>query len=187
MSLKNKVEKMKMAGQSEGASEIEILRSALLEIADQHKSQQVHIIQRLESLEKAVAESNAQKTLDIETALQNSTDKLFVPMREKATDLVATIEQAGNRVEKIKSSVDWQKMLVYGFFTALFFLLGQGLIQYHFAPSVDFAKRIMWNIEYGTHNPNVEIKFYESEESAKAKYENQEKYELERDFAKRNK
>ena len=187
---KSNLEILKEKANAEGATEVDILRSALADSQERYNDQADNIAKKLDEydkrvqkLEQAVEQSNKQKTVDVSKALEDAADKIFQPMKEKSEDLLKTIKQAEDRAKNIgNSGVNFRKMATYGFFTALFFLLGSGLIQYHFAPSVDYAKRLWWNLEYGRTNPNVEIKFFESEESAEKKYKNQLDYEKEQDF-----
>ena len=141
------------------------------------------IVTRLESVEKAIKESNERKELNIKNALENAVNDIFNSVQRKATDVVKAMEQAESKAEDIyNEAIDWRKWVIAGVSFAVFFLVGQVLIQYHFAPSVDYAKRLWWNLEYGRDNPKVEIKFFESEESAEKKYKNQLDYEKEHDF-----
>lgn len=90
------------------------------------------------------------------------------------------IEQTGSIAKKniskaANAGINWKQagataLLITGFFSVI-----QCGIQYHFAPSVDYAKRIMWNIQYPGEGNYIGI--FDDEDKVKQKYENQKKYE----------
>lgn len=75
--------------------------------------------------------------------------------------------------------LSWKKNALVGFFAALFFLAGSALIQYHFAPSEDFAKRLLWNIQYGQYSKDQEqvVDFFDDEKDIEKIYENQRQFQ----------
>ena len=147
---------------------------------------------RVERLESSI--TSLESTLqDMTTALQGITPQkieqfqqagegIFDPLKATAAELANDIQEAGeDAIRSIKAAgdtgINWKGRIVSAFFIALFFLIGQFAIQYHFTPSEDYAKRILWNIQYRGENGENTVNFFDSEESAKAKYDNQKRYE----------
>lgn len=133
-------------------------------------------------------------------SVQKAGEKVFEPLKQTAADLNIEIKAAGNQATKaVKeaaveageavraaaakireteySTINLTGRAIYALLTAIFFCAIQYGIQYHFTPSEDYAKRILWNIQYRGENGENTVNFFESEESAKAKYDNQKRYE----------
>ncbi len=185
MSLMSKSDALKAKAQQGGASELDLMRAALVESQERYNKQAAEIAlmlqrydKRIEALEEAVRESNEQRSINILSALEKASTAIMEPMKGKAYELMNTIEEAGKRADKIGyHSIDWRNRAAYGLMTALFFLLGVFLIQWHFAPDVDYAKRIMWNIEYPGEEGQNRVNFFDTEDAANRKYKNQQDYE----------
>lgn len=185
MSLMSKSDALKAKAQQEGANELDLMRAALVESQERYNKQAAEIAlmlqkydKRIEALEKAVRDSNEQRSINILSALEKASTAIMEPMEGKTSELMNTIEEAGKRADKIgQRAVDWRNRAAYGLMTALFFLLGVFLIQWHFTPDVDYAKRIMWNIEYPGEEGQNRVNFFDTEEAASRKYKNQQDYE----------
>ena len=185
MSLMSKSDALKAKAQQEGANELDLMRAALVESQERYNKQAAEITlmlqkydKRIEALEKAVRDSNEQRSINILSALEKASMAIMEPMEGKTSELMNTIEEAGKRADKIgQRAVDWRNRAAYGLMTALFFLLGVFLIQWHFTPDVDYAKRIMWNIEYPGEEGRNRVNFFDTEEAANRKYKNQQDYE----------
>ena len=185
MSLMSKSDALRAKAQQEGASELDLMRAALVESQERYNKQAAEIAlmlqkydKRIEALEKAVKESNEQRSINILSALEKATEAIMEPMRGKSAELIATIDEAGKRADNIgHRAIDWRNRAAYGLMTAVFFLLGTFLIQWHFAPDVDYAKRIMWNIEYPGEEGQNRVNFFDTEEVVSRKYKNQQDYE----------
>ena len=93
--------------------------------------------------------------------------------------LSETVQNVQHRVNHI--SWNWKERIIISLLIVVFFVLGQIVIQRWFTPDTDYAKRIMWNIEYG--KPHVN--FFEDEKEAKEKYDNQRHYEILEDLKKK--
>ena len=185
MSLMSKVDTLKAKAQQDGANELDLMRAALVESQERYNQQSAQIAlllekqnKRIEALEKAVERSNEQKIINIQSALEKATEAVMEPMKGKSIELMATIDEAGKRADEIgHRAIDWRNRAAYGLMTAVFFLLGVFLIQWHFAPDADYAKRIMWNIEYSGEEGQNRVNFFDTEESASRVYKNQQDYE----------
>ena len=156
MSLMSKVDALKAKATQDGANELDLMRAALVESQERYNQQAAQISlqlekqnKRIEALERAVERSNEQKSINIQSALEKATEAVMEPIKGKSAALMATIDEAEKRADQIgQRAIDWRNRAAYGLMTAVFFLLGVFLIQWHFAPDTDYAKRIMWNIEY---------------------------------------
>ena len=185
MSLMSKSDALKAKAQQEGANELDLMRAALVESQERYNKQAAEIAlmlqkydKRIEALEKAVRDSNEQRSINILSALERATTTIMGPVEGKMSGLMNTIEEAGKRADKIgHRAIDWRNRAAYGLMTAFFFLLGVFLIQWHFTPDVDYAKRIMWNIEYPGEEGQNRVNFFDSEDAANRKYKNQQDYE----------
>lgn len=101
MSLMSKEDALKAKAHQSGATEVDVLRAALLESQERYNEQASKIAlllekydSRLKSLEKAVTASNKQETIDIQSALQNATDNILEPCQAKISDLLSDIDTA---------------------------------------------------------------------------------------------
>lgn len=147
---------------------------------------------RVERLESSI--TSLESTLqDMTTVLQGITPqkieqfqqagvKVFDPLKTTATELANDIKVAGeDAILSIKAAgkrntgINWKGRIVSAFFIALFFTAGQFAIQYHFAPDIDYARRIMWNLQMAD-NPNLHIDFFGKEKDFEKKIENEQKY-----------
>ena len=106
-------------------------------------------------------------------------DKKVEKLLFEFESLSETVQDVQHRVNHI--SWNWKERIIISFFIVVFFVLGQIVIQRWFTPDTDYAKRIMWNIEYG--KPHVN--FFEDEKEAKEKYDNQRHYEILEDLKKK--
>jgi len=185
MSLMSKVDTLKAKAQQDGANELDLMRAALVESQERYNQQAAQISlmlqrydKRIEALEKAVKASNEEKSINISKALEKATEAIMEPMRGKSAELMSTIDEAGKRADKIgHRAIDWRNRAAYGLMTAIFFLLGVFLIQWHFTPDADYAKRIMWNIEYPGEEGQNRVNFFDTEEAVSKKYQNQKDFE----------
>ena len=166
MSLMSKSDALRAKAQQEGASELDLMRAALVESQERYNKQAAEIALMLQKYDKRIE------------ALEKATEAIMEPMRGKSAELIATIDEAGKRADNIgHRAIDWRNRAAYGLMTAVFFLLGTFLIQWHFAPDVDYAKRIMWNIEYPGEEGQNRVNFFDTEEVVSRKYKNQQDYE----------
>ena len=101
MSLMSKGDALKAKANQSGATEVDVLRAALLESQERYNEQASKIASllekydsRLKSLEKAVTASNKQETIDIQSALQNATDNILEPCQAKMSNLLSEIDTA---------------------------------------------------------------------------------------------
>ena len=120
--------------------------------------------------EKKILEALASKYNNITGMLPNDEEikKLF--SRFKA--LFGTVDDVQYRVKNFEWN--WKERIVFSLLIVVFFAIGQVAIQKYFAPEADYARRIMWNIEYG----EPRVTFFENEKDAEQKYENQHRYEM---------
>ena len=185
MSLMSKVDALKAKATQDGANELDLMRAALVESQERYNQQAAQISlqlekqnKRIEALERAVERSNEQKSINIQSALEKATEAVMEPMKGKSAELMATIDEAEKRADQIgHRAIDWRNRAAYGLMTALFFLLGVFLIQWHFTPDIDYAKRIMWNFDYAGKNGENRIYLFDNEHEVQEKYNNQKKYE----------
>ncbi len=185
MSLMSKVDALKAKATQDGANELDLMRAALVESQERYNQQAAQISlqlekqnKRIEALERAVERSNEQKSINIQSALEKATEAVMEPMKGKSAELMATIDEAEKRADQIgHRAIDWRNRAAYGLMTALFFLLGVFLIQWHFTPDIDYAKRIMWNLDYAGKNGENRIYLFDNEHEVQEKYNNQKKYE----------
>ncbi len=69
--------------------------------------------------------------------------------------------------------------VILGFVTAVFLFIFIGTELYFIGkPSEDYAKRIMWNLQYGNVSEDAWIRFFDKESEAERKYKNQYNYEM---------
>ena len=99
MSLMSKSDALRAKAQQEGASELDLMRAALVESQERYNKQAAEIAlmlqkydKRIEALEKAVKESNEQRSINILSALEKATEAIMEPMRGKSAELIATID-----------------------------------------------------------------------------------------------
>ena len=120
--------------------------------------------------EKKILEALASKYNNITGMLPNDEEikKLF--SRFKA--LFGTVDDVQYRVKNFEWN--WKERIVFSLLIVVFFAIGQVAIQKYFAPEADYARRIMWNLEYG----EPRVTFFESEKDVEKKYENQHRYEM---------
>ncbi len=172
------------------------------EAAEAKASEYAALSARVDSLEQTIGSLEATIT-DLTEALQGITPqkitefqqagvKVFDPLKATAKKLSEDIKEAGeDAILSIKAAgntgIDWKGRIVSAFFIALFFTAGQFAIQYHFAPDVDYARRIMWNLQmYKSDNPNLHIDFFDKEKDFEEKIENEENYRANEELKKAN-
>ncbi len=129
----------------------------------------------IERLEKALQGITPQKI----EQMQKAGMKVFEPLQATAAQLSKEIKEAGaEAISSIEAAegINWKGRIISAFFIALFFCAGQFAIQYHFAPSVDYAKRMFWNMQYFNSNPNLTIDFFDTEDEFEKIIENERKY-----------
>lgn len=102
---------------------------------------------------------------------------------EEVNDTQKTVKELQEDIKlakKYANELNWNFIIkacaIMGIFSTIYFCGIQFAIQYHFAPSVDYAKRIMWNLQYSNNGENY-IGIFDDEDKVKQKYENQKKYE----------
>lgn len=185
MSIRSRKEILEDAANADGATPEAVLMAALNESQEQYKRLSIRLLsqmdsydKRLAALEAAVSASNRQGVQDIREALQNASTDALEPVTRAATTAAAQIKNVTNKAKDAASyGVDARACVIVGFVAGLVLLLGQGLIQWHFADHDDYAKRIMYNIEYGQTDGAPRIKFFDSADDAQSIYDNQQKYE----------
>ena len=121
-----------------------------------------------------------QDFIQIVPAITEEIKRTQTTVKEVQGDIKATGSIAKKIINENANEFNWNFIIkasaIIGIFFAIFFSGIQFAIQYHFAPSVDYAKRIMWNLQYSNNGENY-IGIFDDEDKAKQKYENQKKYE----------
>ena len=167
----------------------EVIKEAK-EAAEAKVSEYAALSARVDRLEQTIG-SLENTIADMTTALQGITPQkieqfqqagegIFDPLKATAAELANDIQEAGeDAIRSIKAAgdtgINWKGRIVSAFFIALFFTAGQFAIQYHFAPDIDYARRIMWNLQMAD-NPNLHIDFFGKEKDFEKKIENEQKY-----------
>lgn len=171
------------------------------EAAETKAAEYAALSARVDSLEQTIGSLEATIT-DLTEALQGITPqkitefqqagvKVFDPLKATAKKLSEDIKEAGeDAILSIKAAgdtgIDWKGRIVSAFFIALFFCAGQFAIQYHFAPSVDYARRMMWNLQIYKDNPALMIDFFDKEKDFEEKIENEKTYRANEELKKAN-
>lgn len=138
------------------------------EAAEAKVSEYAALSARVERLESSI--TSLESTLqDMTTALQGITPQKIEQFQQAGEDAIRSIKAAGD------TGINWKGRIVSAFFIALFFTAGQFAIQYHFAPDIDYARRIMWNLQMAD-NPNLHIDFFSKEKDFEKKIENEQTY-----------
>lgn len=116
--------------------------------------------------------------------LEGLTDKYnniadMLPNDEEVKTLFSRFKSLFDTVDDVQARVtnfewNWKERIIFSLLIVVFFAIGQVAIQKYFVPDADYAKRIMWNIEYG----EPRVTFFENEKDAEQKYENQHRYEM---------
>lgn len=171
------------------------------EAAEAKASEYAALAARVDRLERTIG--NLENTIaDMTEALQGITPqkieqfqqagvKVFDPLKDTAAELAEEIKEAGqDAILSIKAAgdtgINWKGRIVSAFFIALFFLIGQFAIQYHFAPDIDYARRMMWNLQIHNDNPNLMIDFFDNEKDFEKKIENEKTYRANEELKKAN-
>lgn len=171
------------------------------EAAEAKASEYAALSARVDSLEQTIGSLEATIT-DLTEALQGITPqkieqfqqagvKVFDPLKATAKKLSEDIKEAGqDAILSIKAAgdtgINWKGRIISAFFIALFFCAGQFAIQYHFAPDVDYARRMMWNLQIYKDNPALMIDFFDKEKDFEEKIENEQKYRANEELKKAN-
>ena len=171
------------------------------EAAEAKASEYAALSARVDRLERTIG-SLENTIADMTEALQGITPqkieqfqqagvKIFDPLKDTAAELAEEIKEAGqDAILSIKAAgdtgINWKGRIVSAFFIALFFLIGQFAIQYHFAPDIDYARRMMWNLQIHNDNPNLMIDFFDNEKDFEKKIENEQKYRANEELKKSN-
>lgn len=131
--------------------------------------------------------------------VQQAGTRLFDPLKQTAAELNEEIKAAGNQAtEAVKgaageaaeavraakdeireanfSSIDIKGRAIYALLTALFFCAIQYGIQYHFSPDVDYARRMLWNLQMHNVNNDLKVDFFDDEKEVEKIIENERKY-----------
>ena len=171
------------------------------EAAEAKASEYAALSARVDRLERTIG-SLENTIADMTEALQGITPqkieqfqqagvKIFDPLKDTAAELAEEIKEAGqDAILSIKAAgdtgINWKGRIVSAFFIALFFLIGQFAIQYHFAPDIDYARRMMWNLQIHNDNPNLMIDFFDNEKDFEKKIENEKTYRANEELKKAN-
>lgn len=115
--------------------------------------------------------------MDLASRYNNITGML--PNDEEIKKLFSRFKALFGAVDDVQYRVknfewNWKERIVFSLLIVVFFVIGQVAIQKYFAPEADYARRIMWNLEYG----EPRVTFFESEKDVEKKYENQHRYEM---------
>lgn len=175
----------------------EVIKEAK-EAAEAKVSEYAALSARVDRLEQTIG-SLENTIADMTEALQGITPQkieqfqqagegIFDPLKATAAELANDIQEAGeDAIRSIKAAggINWKGRIVSAFFIALFFLIGQFAIQYHFAPDVDYARRVMWNLQMAD-NPNLHIDFFDKEKDFQKKIENEKTYRANEELKKTN-
>ena len=142
-------------------------------------------------------------------SVQKAGEKVFEPLKQTAADLNDEIKAAGGEAvgavkratEEAKeavsaaaarireaeySTINLTGRAIYALLTAIFFCTIQYGIQYHFTPDVDYSRRLYWNVEMNSVNPNLRIDFFDDEKDAEKVIENERKYRANEELKKAN-
>ena len=133
----SKSDALKAKAQQEGASELDLMRAALVESQERYNKQAAEIAlmlqgydKRIEVLEKAVEQSNEKKRVSL-SAIEKASDSLMEPMKTKIDAYVGEMDKATAKfqvAEKEKEKNDrWEniKWVIYLFLgVAAAFALG---------------------------------------------------------------
>ena len=133
----SKSDALKAKAQQEGASELDLMRAALVESQERYNKQAAEIAlmlqgydKRIEVLEKAVEQSNEKKRVSL-FAIEKASDSLMEPMKTKIDAYVGEMDKATAKfqvAEKEKEKNDrWEniKWVIYLFLgVAAAFALG---------------------------------------------------------------
>ena len=112
---KSNLEILKEKANAEGATEADILRSALADSQERYNKQADNIAEkldeydkRIQKLEKSIEQSNKQKTVDVSKALEDAAKTVLEEMQSKVTGYSEEIEKATDklRVAREEKSAD---------------------------------------------------------------------------------
>ena len=108
-------------------------------------------------------------------------EKIFEPLKKTSAALNEEIKLAGRRAidavdEAGTRSIDWTGNIVIAALIVVLFSAVQFGIQYFFSPSVDYARRIMWNIEMRNLNQNLMVDFFDDEDDVEKIIKNELEY-----------
>jgi len=112
---KSNLEILKEKANAEGATEVDILRSALADSQERYNKQADNIAKkldeydkRIQKLEKSIEQSNKQKTVDVSKALEDAAKTVLQNIQDKVTDYSKEIERKTEklRVAKEEKSAD---------------------------------------------------------------------------------
>ena len=113
MSLMSKVDALKAKAEQDGADELDLMRAALVESQERYNQQAAQISlmlqrydKRIEALERAVEQSNEQKHINMQTALEKASQAVLGPIRSKSADVIAELDKAEKRMLKAKEAAD---------------------------------------------------------------------------------
>ena len=106
MSLMSKVDALKAKAEQDGANELDLMRAALVESQERYNQQAAQISlmlqrydKRIEALEKAVEQSNEQKSINVSTALKRASETILRDLKSKVDSYGTEIE---NNITKMK-------------------------------------------------------------------------------------
>jgi hypothetical protein len=138
MSLMSKSDALRAKAQQEGASELDLMRAALVESQERYNKQAAEIAlmlkcydKRLEALELAVRQSNEQKRASVVSALEKASEALLEPLTAKINAYVGEVDKATAKFQAAKEedaennrweNIKWGTILFLGVATA--FALG---------------------------------------------------------------
>ncbi len=113
MSLMSKVDALKAKAEQDGANELDLMRAALVESQERYNQQAAQISlmlqrydKRIEALERAVERSNEQKHINIQSALEKSSQAVLGPIRSKSADVIAELDKAEKKMLKAKEATE---------------------------------------------------------------------------------
>lgn len=113
MSLMTKVDALKAKAEQDGANELDLMRAALVESQERYNQQAAQISlmlqrydKRIEALERAVEQSNKQKHINMQTALEKAAQAVLGPIRSKSADVIAELDKAEKKMLKAKQAAD---------------------------------------------------------------------------------
>lgn len=128
------------------------------------------------NLNRTMQGFNPQSIQQTIQAITEGLNGINVSITAMQSDIEQTCSIAKKNISKAShAGINWKQAGATALLITVFFSVIQCGIQYHFAPSVDYAKRIMWNIQYPGEGNYIGI--FDDEDKVKQKYENQKKYE----------
>ncbi len=109
MSLMSKVDALKARTERDGATELDLMRAALVESQERYNQQAAQISlmlqrydKRIEALERAVEQSNEKRHINLQSALKGASEAILKDMKAKVDTYRAEIEKSITQLREAK-------------------------------------------------------------------------------------